>query len=98
MLYYTILYYTILYYTILYYTYVFFVRGGHGCFVCALCLCSALTVDKKALHFFTAAAAAAFQSDLQLAKERGKLPPASEKHSLWGDALRQHTLPWVRAR
>lgn len=34
----------------------------------------------------------------QLAKERGKLPPASEKHGLWGDALRQHTYPWVRAR
>lgn len=34
----------------------------------------------------------------ELAKERGKLPPASEKHGLWGDALRQHTYPWVRAR
>jgi len=34
----------------------------------------------------------------ELAKERGKLPLASEKHSLWGDALRQHTYPWVRAR
>ncbi|KAJ7385442.1 hypothetical protein OS493_016526 [Desmophyllum pertusum] len=34
----------------------------------------------------------------ELAEERGKLPPASEKHSLWGDALRQHTYPWVRAR
>lgn len=34
----------------------------------------------------------------ELAKERGKLPPASEKHGLWGDALRQHTFPWVRAR
>ena len=35
----------------------------------------------------------------QLREERaGKLPPASEKHSLWGDALRQHNYPWVRAR
>ena len=34
----------------------------------------------------------------QLATERGKLPPGSEKHGLWGDALRQHTYPWVRAR
>jgi len=34
----------------------------------------------------------------ELATERGKLPPASEKHGLWGDALRQHTYPWVRAR
>lgn len=34
----------------------------------------------------------------ELAKERGTLPPASEKHGLWGDALRQHTYPWVRAR
>ncbi|CAH3139041.1 unnamed protein product [Pocillopora meandrina] len=34
----------------------------------------------------------------ELAKERGKLPPASEKHAPWGDALRQHTYPWVRAR
>ncbi|KAJ7385450.1 hypothetical protein OS493_016534 [Desmophyllum pertusum] len=34
----------------------------------------------------------------ELAKERGKLPAASEKHGLWGDSLRQHTYPWVRAR
>ncbi|RMX36655.1 hypothetical protein pdam_00015005 [Pocillopora damicornis] len=34
----------------------------------------------------------------KLAKGRGKLPPASEKHGLWGDALRQHTHPWVRVR
>jgi len=34
----------------------------------------------------------------ELAPERGKLPPASEKHGMWGDALRQHTYPWVRAR
>ncbi|XP_078378885.1 betaine--homocysteine S-methyltransferase 1-like isoform X1 [Oculina patagonica] len=34
----------------------------------------------------------------ELAKERGKMPPASEKHALWGDGLRQHTYPWVRAR
>ncbi|XP_066018084.1 S-methylmethionine--homocysteine S-methyltransferase BHMT2-like isoform X2 [Pocillopora verrucosa] len=34
----------------------------------------------------------------ELAKGRGKLPPASEKHGLWGDALRQHTHPWVRVR
>lgn len=34
----------------------------------------------------------------ELSEERGKLPPASEKHGLWGYALRQHTYPWVRAR
>ena len=34
----------------------------------------------------------------QLAKERGKLPKASEKHGLWGEGLRLHTKPWVRAR
>ncbi|XP_015763976.1 PREDICTED: betaine--homocysteine S-methyltransferase 1-like [Acropora digitifera] len=35
----------------------------------------------------------------ELRDERGgKLPPASEKHGLWGSALKQHTLPWLRAR
>jgi len=34
----------------------------------------------------------------QLAKERGKLPKASEKHGPWGEGLRLHTKPWVRAR
>ncbi|KAL9986130.1 hypothetical protein ACROYT_G000217 [Oculina patagonica] len=34
----------------------------------------------------------------ELAEERGNLPPASEKHALWGDGLRQHVAPWVRAR
>jgi len=35
----------------------------------------------------------------ELAKERGgKFPEASEKHGPWGDGLRLHTKPWVRAR
>ncbi|KAK3722802.1 hypothetical protein QZH41_020010, partial [Actinostola sp. cb2023] len=34
----------------------------------------------------------------ELAEERGKLPAASSKHSLWGEALKQHTYPWVRPR
>lgn len=34
----------------------------------------------------------------ELAKERGKLPSASEKHGPWGEGLKLHTKPWVRAR
>jgi betaine-homocysteine S-methyltransferase len=34
----------------------------------------------------------------ELAKERGKLPKGSEKHDMWGQGLRMHTKPWVRAR
>lgn len=34
----------------------------------------------------------------ELSKERGKLPAGSEKHEMWGGALRMHTKPWVRAR
>ncbi|XP_068167312.1 betaine--homocysteine S-methyltransferase 1-like [Antennarius striatus] len=34
----------------------------------------------------------------ELAAERGFLPPSSEKHGLWGAALKMHTKPWVRAR
>lgn len=34
----------------------------------------------------------------ELASERGKLPVASEKHGLWGEGLKMHTKPWVRAR
>ncbi|KAK7933568.1 hypothetical protein WMY93_004464 [Mugilogobius chulae] len=34
----------------------------------------------------------------ELREERGFLPPASEKHGLWGAALEMHTKPWVRAR
>jgi len=34
----------------------------------------------------------------ELAKERGKYPDASHKHGPWGDGLRLHTKPWVRAR
>ncbi|KAK5871371.1 hypothetical protein PBY51_004255 [Eleginops maclovinus] len=34
----------------------------------------------------------------ELAAERGFLPPASEKHGLWGAALEMHTKPWVRTR
>lgn len=34
----------------------------------------------------------------ELEKERGFLPKASEKHGSWGDELRMHTKPWVRAR
>ncbi|XP_076333424.1 betaine--homocysteine S-methyltransferase 1-like [Tachypleus tridentatus] len=34
----------------------------------------------------------------ELAEERGKKPKASEKHDMWGEGLRMHTKPWVRAR
>lgn len=34
----------------------------------------------------------------ELEKERGKSCVASEKHGPWGDQLRMHTKPWVRAR
>jgi len=34
----------------------------------------------------------------ELAKERGKSCDASQKHGLWGEGLRVHTKPWVRAR
>lgn len=35
----------------------------------------------------------------ELSAERGgKLPDASQKHDAWGEGLRMHTKPWVRAR
>nr|XP_004651720.1 S-methylmethionine--homocysteine S-methyltransferase BHMT2 [Jaculus jaculus] len=34
----------------------------------------------------------------ELAPERGFLPPASEKHGIWGSGLDMHTKPWIRAR
>ncbi|XP_033099856.1 betaine--homocysteine S-methyltransferase 1-like [Anneissia japonica] len=34
----------------------------------------------------------------ELANERGFLPMASEKHGMWGEGLKMHTKPWVRAR
>uniref|UniRef100_A0A672HVN3 Betaine--homocysteine S-methyltransferase 1-like n=1 Tax=Salarias fasciatus TaxID=181472 RepID=A0A672HVN3_SALFA len=34
----------------------------------------------------------------ELAEERGFLPPASTKHSLWASTLETHTKPWVKAR
>lgn len=34
----------------------------------------------------------------ELQKERGFLPAGSEKHGQWGEGLRLHTKPWVRAR
>jgi len=34
----------------------------------------------------------------ELAPERGFLPEGSDKHAPWGDGLRLHTKPWVRAR
>lgn len=34
----------------------------------------------------------------ELAKERKTLPNASEKHEPWGEGLKMHTKPWVRAR
>ncbi|KAK3733619.1 hypothetical protein QZH41_016401, partial [Actinostola sp. cb2023] len=34
----------------------------------------------------------------ELSEERGKLPAASTKHGMWGENLRQHTEPCVRAR
>lgn len=34
----------------------------------------------------------------ELAPERGKLPAASDKHSPWGEALKHHSQPEIRAR
>ncbi|KAG5841191.1 betaine--homocysteine S-methyltransferase 1-like [Anguilla rostrata] len=34
----------------------------------------------------------------ELAPERGFLPPASEKHGLWGSTLATHAQPWMRAK
>jgi len=34
----------------------------------------------------------------ELAPERGRLPVGSEKHDPWGEGLKMHTKPWVRAR
>lgn len=34
----------------------------------------------------------------ELAKERGRRPISSEKHEPWGEGLKMHTKPWVRAR
>ena len=34
----------------------------------------------------------------ELSPERGCLPAGSEKHLSWGEGLRMHTKPWVRAR
>ncbi|XP_055931359.1 betaine--homocysteine S-methyltransferase 1-like [Argiope bruennichi] len=34
----------------------------------------------------------------ELAKERGKQPLSSQKHDPWGEGLKMHTKPWVRAR
>ncbi|XP_067937891.1 betaine--homocysteine S-methyltransferase 1-like [Watersipora subatra] len=34
----------------------------------------------------------------ELAEERGKLPEGHNKHDMWGDGLKMHTKPWVRAR
>ncbi|GFS89604.1 betaine--homocysteine S-methyltransferase 1 [Nephila pilipes] len=34
----------------------------------------------------------------ELAKERKKQPISSEKHDPWGEGLKMHTKPWVRAR
>ncbi|TDH13016.1 hypothetical protein EPR50_G00052690 [Perca flavescens] len=34
----------------------------------------------------------------ELSIERGIMPPASEKHGMWGAGLEMHTKPWVRAR
>ncbi|XP_077553600.1 S-methylmethionine--homocysteine S-methyltransferase BHMT2-like [Haemaphysalis longicornis] len=35
----------------------------------------------------------------ELSDERGgRLPPSSDKHGTWGEGLRMHTKPWVRAR
>lgn len=34
----------------------------------------------------------------ELAKERGKMPESSKKHEPWGEGLKMHTKPWVRAR
>jgi len=34
----------------------------------------------------------------ELHKEIGRLPEGSKKHDLWGEGLKMHTKPWVRAR
>lgn len=34
----------------------------------------------------------------ELSSERGRLPVASDKHDPWGEGLKMHTKPWVRAR
>ena len=34
----------------------------------------------------------------ELASERGFLPPASEKHGVWGAALKTHSKPWYQAK
>ncbi|KAL9957833.1 hypothetical protein ACROYT_G034781 [Oculina patagonica] len=34
----------------------------------------------------------------ELAPERGRFPPASDKHSPWGEALKHHSVAEVRAR
>ena len=34
----------------------------------------------------------------ELSAERGRLPPGSDKHDMWGAGLEMHTKPWVRAR
>lgn len=34
----------------------------------------------------------------ELAKERGREPLSSKKHAAWGEGLKMHTKPWVRAR
>jgi len=34
----------------------------------------------------------------ELAPERGRLPAASDKHSPWGEALKHHSVPEIRAR
>jgi len=34
----------------------------------------------------------------ELSEERGRKPAGSEKHEMWGGALKMHTKPWVRAR
>lgn len=34
----------------------------------------------------------------ELNEERGKFPEGSKKHDMWGECLKMHTKPWVRAR
>lgn len=34
----------------------------------------------------------------ELAKERGRLPPASDKHEPWGGTLRQSAFAYIRER
>ena len=34
----------------------------------------------------------------ELKEERGKLPPGHVQHAMWGEGLKMHTKPWVRAR